>query len=403
LDSGGLTETAYPVAFSYDAASKALVIAPSAAVNGLWANNKYYRVVMTPGIKSLAGNQLDGNGNGIAESAEFDSGSWAFFTGTPVANYLNLFSLRLSTLNATFYDNGSGTTTTASFVGLGAGLGRINAALPVTVTAYFNQVLDPSSVYAATTALNANVAFTDSTGAVVAPTSVTLTANNQTLQIYFASLAPNMLYQLVFKGGLTGLRGSQEPWRPLLRGAYFDGNNLCGAEAADNSKPRYLQTCRADGSVATAPYANNSDVTYNAGSSFRRWEIVFHAPSSGIMDASTLTSGNLILYSGNSPAFTTNNSGANILNVIPAKDIVYDATVNTAYVYMPDTFVASSSDTIGGYFAYVKVMVTHNVKSTDGLSFDGSGDGVGSGTPSDDHLYGDANSGNLAPRIYKPF
>ena len=37
----------------------------------------------------------------------------------------------------------------------------------------------------------------------------------------------------------------------------------------------------------------------------------------------------------------------------------------------------------------MKVMITHNVKSSDGLGFDGNLDGVGSGTSSDDRLMGD--------------
>jgi hypothetical protein len=67
------------------------------------------------------------------------------------------------------------------------------------------------------------------------------------------------------------------------------------------------------------------------------------------------------------------------------KDIIYDIAGNTVYVYVPDDFIAPMS---GYNYAYVKVLISHNIRSADGLYLDGNGDGVATQDYNDDLFLG---------------
>jgi hypothetical protein len=423
MSTDGLSETQYTAyTVSYDAALRTMSIAPSATY---WADNTRYRVVLTTGIQSITGAPLDGNQNGRAEDAAFDNFMASFITGAPTAPiYINIVSLvngggpqtplQVLSITANYYTVGAGGTTSAAVgVSMANNLAGIAAALPVTITATFDHQLDPATAWASTTALAPAFVFTDMNGTPVAPTSVTLTAGNTAIQaVFMGGLTASTKYKMSIKGGLTGLRSTNEPWQRLVRYCYFDGNgqnkipnNI--AEASDDTLPLYLTTNGGSFStVVTTPptIAAVADVTYDS-SANRRWVIVFTSPSGNTkMDPTTLNAANIQLLANNSVGSGTDFSLGQVTSVVTPKDIVYDvaapgtANKSTLYVYMPDKFWSTQKNGAGGYLNF-KILISHNVRSADGLYFDGNGDGISSQDFNDDYFSGNGAKNN-SYRIY---
>lgn len=253
-DTYGVGEATYSnYTVSYNATLRTLFIAPSP---DFWADNTWYRVVLTTGITSIAGAQLDGNKNQRAEDQAFDNFMATFATGSaPVGTgYGNIYNsvsgggplgpLAISSLVLNYYTVGAGgTTSTSGAVTVTGNIAGIAAALPVTITATFSQRLDVNTAWASDTSLAPAFVFTDSNGTPVAPTSVTLTSGNTAIQAEFMNGLPaSTKFQLIIKGGLNGLRSADEDNLILMRHLYFDGNGPNKypngiAEAADDSMP----------------------------------------------------------------------------------------------------------------------------------------------------------------------
>jgi hypothetical protein len=397
----GFSETAYPnYTLRYDATGKTLFISPLASYNsGFWADHTTFRLLLTTGVTSISGASLDGNRNGIAEGAAFDNTFTWFYTGAAMltpgyanvnayasTNFETTAALNVTGLSVNYYSvNADGTTSTATASLATANLAGIAAALPVTITAVFNNRLDLATAWVSATALAPAFVLTDANGTPVAPTSVTLTGNNDTMQaVFMGGLSPNTKYKMMIKGGLSGLRSSDEAILApgysgvLMRHSYFSGKGNGYAQASDDTKYRYLFTTA---SAFTVTAANEppqvSGVTYD--STNRRFVVVFNTFSgNNKMDSSTLNISNiqLLLNANNSAAVTGSGSGS----ALP-KNLVYDIASNTLYVYVPDHFSPNP--------AYFQVLISHNVRDASGLYLDGSRDGISSLDYNDDVLAGD--------------
>jgi hypothetical protein len=409
----GFSEAAYTgYTVSYDATIRTLFIAPSPAY---WSDNTVYRIVLTTGITSITGAQLDGNLNSKAEAAAFDNFITSFKTGVPTAPaYGNINSLvsgggplapiSATTLVINYYTVAADGQTSQATATLTGNLSGIAASLPVTITASFDHRLDVATAWASATALAPAFTFATSAGTAVAPTSVTLTSGNMAIQMEFMSgLAASTKFQIGIKGGLTGLRSANESNLNLLRYCYFDGDGDGKAEATDDTEPLYLTTNGGSFStvITTPPYINLAgDIAYTSGvtnpsgngPTSGYWTIAFTTPSgNGKMDASTLNAANIqILGSTSSGNFGL----SQVFSVVTPKDIVYDVATNKVYVYMPDKFWSTQGNGTNGYL-YFKVLINHNVRSSDGLYFDGNGDGVSSQDFNDDKFYGNGSTNSV--------
>ena len=412
-DVSGLSEAAYTFyTLQYEPQLKTLFIKPDPAHNsGFWDDNAYYRLALSPSLASVTGAQLDGNSNNLPEGAAFDTFHAALYTGTPSApGYSNiptnggpLTAFKLSSVLVEYYvaDAAGNTTQASDSIGTG-NLGQVAASLPVTVTATFDHRLDPTTWIGATT-LPSAISFTDANGTAVVPTNVTLTAGNTAILAHFASgLSPNTSYQVYIKGGLTGLRSSNEVFEPLMRYLYFSGKGHDYASAADDTPVIHIFTTGGawtNPAASTPPTVNKTNVVWD--STNRRYVIPFTTTSGNHkMDESTLNSANLKLMMYVPDLLIASAPGVNFSlqeaqgSLLP-KDIVYDLAFNTVYVYVPNDFIPPRA----GYdYAWFKVFIGHNIRSADGLYFDGNGDGVATQDYNDDVFTG--NAGPFAIKCY---
>ncbi len=360
-DTVNTTETQYTgISISYDPTLNRLKVGSTAGSG--WDDNRYYRLHLTTGIKSAAGQQLDGNENEIPESSAFDNYNLQFWVGAPVTgpyaqNPINIASASIV---------GGGVT---KFLTSG-NVGNVSVAYGyVTITVQFNYDADESTIYVDASTLHNNLSLVnDVSGSPVSPVQVTLTSPSSIEGVF--QLAGNMRYKLTARGGASGIRSSQDATQPLLRGRYFGGEDMV-AEAADDVI-RYIYTMT-DGGVSTAPPSVNS-VVYNPPS--RRFTIYFTIPSgSGQMSAASLTTANLKLI-GKYDSETYN---------IQPKQIVIALDLASVEIYVPDSFYPAT----GTYTpnVQVQVKVSRNVMSSDGYYLDSDGDGVG-GQEYDDYLSG---------------
>lgn len=175
-------ETLYSsYSLSYNAIAKVLTLTPD---NNTWGNDQRYHLVITPGVKSLSGVALDGNGNHKAESAEFDSIHYQFTIGAPTAvPYVNISDSThapykhldcLSTIAQTVAFNGGGGT-----FNFGDSEGNVQLTYSyITFTVQFNMSLDPSSVTLATASNSSYTVLLTDNNNLVAPATfgVTTTA-----------------------------------------------------------------------------------------------------------------------------------------------------------------------------------------------------------------------------------
>jgi hypothetical protein len=391
-----LSETDYTyVVVTYDAGTKCIRLWPDPAHNsGFWDDNKRYRWELTTGITSASGAPLDGNTNGIAEGDAFDSVTRAFYTGAP---------------GGTAYTN-SGTITITGLT-LASPIGPYNlmignagdvpiqwaAGVPsyVTLTVTFNRPVDQDTVWVDDSHIHSNLVFQDSAGTAVTPVAGSVTRTASSITAAF-SLQPSSRYMMLAHGGLNGIR-SRYQIDTLLKGYqehgfFFDGNGTGhGAEASDDTLPVYITTQKADATTFLAPTL--SSCTYGS----RRWTVTFTTPSgNNKMDPGSL-SGNIQLISGDSASFDVTDQD-HVFGAITPDSITFDIATNTAYVYVPMHFITHLNDGAGD-FAYLKVMLLHNLRSQDGIYFDGTQppDGVG-GLVTDDEITG--NGGATAAKIY---
>ncbi len=359
-DTVNTTETQYTgISISYDATLKRLKVGSTAG----WDDNRYYRVYLTTGVKSAAGQQLDGNKNEIPESSAFDNYNAQFAVGTPLSGIYTL-----SPINIFQASIDAGGVTDPSLTS--GNVGNVSVAYGyVTITVVFNYDVDQSTIFVDAATLHTNFSLVnDITGSPVSPVQVTM-AGPDTISGVF-QLAGNSRYKLTARGGASGIRSSQDAAQALLRGRYFGGENTV-AEAADDVI-RYIYTMT-DGGVSTAP-PSVSTASY---SSFnRRFEISFNIPSgSGQMSAASLTTANLKLIGYyNSETY----------NIQP-KTIVIAANLASVEIYLPDSFYPATGTSTPN--VQVQVKVSRNVMSSDGYSLDSDGDGVG-GQEDDDYLSG---------------
>jgi hypothetical protein len=357
---------------------------------------------------------LDGNRNGIAEGAAFDNTFTWFYTGAaiPTTGYTNVHvyastnfetteALYITGLSLNYYSvNSDGTTSTALASNLTTtNLSGIAAALPVTITAVFSNRLDLATAWVSATALAPVFVFTDANGTPVAPTSVTLTGSNNTLQaVFMGGLSPNAKYKMMIKGGLGGLRSSDEAiFAPgyggaLMRHSYFSGQGNGYAQASDDTPNRYFFTTASAFTVAstTKPPSVNT-VTYDSAN--RRFVVTFKVyAGNGKMDPSTLNYNNVQMPMAYNNPWTLN--GPNSAYVVP-KDIVYDLASNTLFVYVPDKWAFHPGDIITDWELF-EVVLSHNIRDASGLYLDGNQDGISSLDSTDDVL---AGAGYTSPTV----
>jgi len=360
-DTVNTTETQYTgISISYDATLKRLKVGSTAG----WDDNRYYRVHLTTGVKSAAGQQLDGNKNEIPESSAFDNYNAQFAVGTPLSGGYTLSPINIAIASVEAGGN------PPDFSLSSGNVGNVSVAYGyVTITVVFNYDVDQSTIFVNTATLHTNFSLVnDMTGSPVSPVQVSITAADAVQGIF--QLAGNTRYKLTARGGASGIRSSQDAAQALLRGRYFGGENTV-AEAADDVI-RYIYTMT-DGGVSTAPpsVSISSYSTLN-----RRFSISFNIPSgSGQMSAASLTTANLKLIGYyNSETY----------NIQP-KTIVIAANLASVEIYLPDSFYPATGTSTPN--VQVQVKVSRNVMSSDGYYLDSDGDGVG-GQEDDDYLSG---------------
>ncbi len=364
-DTVNTTETQYTgISISYDATLKRLKVGSTAGTG--WDDNRYYRVHVTTGVKSAAGQQLDGNKNEIPESSAFDNYNAQFAVGTPVSGIYTLSPINIAIAAIEAGGNPPDFTLTSSNVG------NVSVAYGyVTITVVFNYDVDQSTIFVDAATLHTNFSLVnDITGSPVSPVQVSITAPNTVQGIF--QLAGNTRYKLTVRGGASGIRSSQDTAQALLRGRYFGGEDTT-AEAADDLI-RYIYTMT-DGGVSTAPPSVGGTL-YSVGS--RRFTISFNIPSpGGQMSAASLTTANLKLIG------TYNTETYNI----QPKAIVIAANLASVEIYVPDSFYPATGTSSPAPDVDVRVKVSRNVMSAEGYYLDSDGDGVG-GQEDDDYLSG---------------
>jgi len=350
------------VSVSYNAVLKEGSLTPTSA----WLDNTRYRVLFTTGIQSATGVALDGNGNGIAESAEFDNANRTFNVGTPVttAAYITK-ALEISSINVV-HEGGSWDLSTGNVNSVPVTYGY------VTITVNFDAIVDISRLVTGAT-LHSNASITNATtGVPVTPVSVEGYDNSVTAVFDFTA---NTRYKLQLMGGVNGARSSTAGTEAVLTGRLFGGEDSSTiAEAADKAV-RYITTGFANGDSTAPPTV--SSVSYSGGSN-RYWTVNFTVPTvSGDMDRATLVSSNFQLEA------TYSSTTYNV--AIKAFEILDDDSVR---IYVPDSFYPASGTSHPS--VTMLVIVKRNVMSEEGIKLDGDVDGIG-GTATDDYRSGTAS------------
>lgn len=373
LGAGGTIESPYTnYTLSYDAASQSVLMTPT--TGGAWADNTAYRIELTTGLRSIAGTQLDGNGNGIPEGPEFDNFHLTLNLGTPPFSYFTKNrEVRIDFANTTWSSNANPFPGSSFF--FGQNYGHISAAYShVTITVRFTTnapipadfALDPTTFYSTPTSLHPNVVFTDGNNNPVNPLSVAVSTNlypNDTLTLVFNNLQPSAKYLFKLKGGLTGIQSSGDASMRLCRHYYFDGDDDGDAEANDDTEPAVFMTQPINPPlprvfVSSAVWDNPN----------RRFDVTFTVPTGiSTLDPASITNNNFLLWNNNSQ-----------IPIIPTSIVLDNSPlpINLAkvYVYLP---LVLSPYGAGTYEVFLTVR--KEVKSADGISLDQTGmtgDGV---------------------------
>ncbi len=382
LDASGTTETLFTAyTLSYNALSKMIVITPA---GGAWANDQRYHLVLTTGLQSVSGRPLDGNSNGLAESSEFDNLHYAFSLGAPVSLNFSTANLNSSvTYSATITDKNGSYSLPFDGTTFRGNLNNYYAYVTVTVTFTVNPAnpsdfqMDTSTFFTDAVTLHPNVSLTDVTGTVAAPVNVTVTssvANAYNVLTVVLNPAAATSYKLKLKGGLAGIRSGQASTLRLRRGYYFDGNGSGAAESADDTKDAIFGTGTATGGNNPRVYISGviaNGMTSTTG--LRRFEITFSVPTgTGTIDPATVNTSTISLF----------NDTAG-MPIVPAAIVLNNATAPNpvVYVYVPMRIVTSG--TSGGNNT-VRLFVSKNIKSSDGVALDNNSDGI-AGTDADNY------------------
>lgn len=371
----GATETRYTnYSLSYNAQAQLLTIYPT---NGLWDNDKAYRVELTTGIRHFSNHSgLDGNNNQIPESATFDNFHLVFNLGAlpvGVPGYSNNAYLWVATRNW----NAAGT---------GSDIDEYEGNIPcsytyVTLTVQFDPTggnppdwrMDKSSFFVDNNTLHPNIVFTTAAGAAVVPVAGTVTIpawsgdSFSALEAAFV-LTPNTQYKFRLRGGLNGIRSSNEPHIALRRVMYLDGNGSGQAEASDDTRVYTLQTCPSDNNLPW-PAVQVTGWTYD--SYLRRFEVTFNVPAGvGTLDPATIVPNNFRLL----------NESANPDQPIAPLQVLADNSnppTPVVYVYVPMLIDYRA----GNINRTVRLTVMPEV-SGGGIKLDQNGNGV-PGDPGD--------------------
>lgn len=371
-DDSGTSETRYDdYNISWTADKKTMIVTPS---NGAWANDRYYHAVMTIGVRSASGAQIDGNGNGVPESAEFDN-AHAFCTiGSPAtAPGYNSDANAIVRATSYFQQSNSATQNTFSF---GNSYSVDNYYANVTLTVRFAMYdgnaadfqMDANTFFINDATLHSNVVLIDQNNAPVTPAYVEVTstaAANDTLRIAF-SPAPNTKYKFKLRGGLTGIRSSNDSSLVLLRGFYFSGHGHSRAYAQDDTEYVTFQTVRDDGSTTPAVWVTTG-TTGTSDRNLRRLRVVFNVPcGDGTLDPATVNTTNFMLYASTTGKYYT-----------PSNVVLNNASYPNpeVFVYVPVT-IDPSWAYYSGSTLHIHIVVNNKVRASDGSYIDQDQDGV---------------------------
>jgi len=367
----GSSETLYNnYALSFSSDKKILFVTPS---NGGWSDNQQYHAVLTTGVRSAAGAQLDGNLNNIPESSEFDNVHAVATLGIPTAPGYNPAYNAIRAINRTYATN-SGT----SGFNFGSSYDVNNYYSYVTLTVRFAMSngnstdfqMDPGTFFVSATALHSNVSLIDQNGTPVSPVNVTVTSTGHpdsmdTLEIAF-NPAPNTKYKFKLHGGLSGIRSSNASTLRLLRGFYFSGGGRSYAYAQDDTEYTTFQTVRSDGSAV--PYVQVTGVDYTGPAvNIRFLKVNFNVPGGdGTLAPATINANNFRFYSSATGRY-----------YIPSNVVLDNTTAPNPVVtlYLPLTFDPQRADDNGAGYINLQVVVLNTVKAADGTYLN-NGDGV---------------------------
>lgn len=375
----GLSELPVACSVAYNAAAMQAIITPGGG--GTWVENNRFHIIVGIGCQSVTGSQLDGNGNGIPEAAEFDNRHGIFTFGTPPVNFTAPGCVQIFNVDV----NGTGLLA-------GGFLGGINAVYSyVTITvdlALFGGTSDPNfafdsgSFYQDATTLHPNVRITDINGTMLTPTSVVVSGVDNEILTITLTLQPSSKYFITLKGGLDGIRTPLAlASQAVVRGLRLDGDGDGVAEASDDWKTATIMTSDADNNPVQGMTV--SGVSYDAAS--RRVRVQFAIPAgvgTGTLDPSTVNRNTFILIDEDDNATIADE---------PSKPIVPTSIVldNTnppnpiVDIYIPEKF---SQDTGDAHAHTVRLIVTTGVLTMEGLAMDNTPDGV-LGMPNDTYTW----------------
>ncbi len=365
------------VTLSYDGNSRRLTIVSS---TGSWPSNTQYRLNITNGVRSLTGRPLDGNGNGIAESVDFDYYTATFtLGGAPVGTYAYATGpLQASSIDVYWNLPGGGSSSGNLLSGNVANVSQFYT--NVTITVVFNKAVDDLTLNN-----NKNTLITNAvTGANVTPISNSIAGSGVwPRQVdFFYTLEATSKYKLTIKGGLTGYRtrtdkASSTDKAPLF-GRYFDGSTKGVVGTAVNGVAEASDDLVREFTTGTATGANTPVVTVGTVTQGTRKLIVpFNVTplvvdatnSKARLDETTITPANFQLF-----VVVTTPAAFVGTYQIPVKQLVFNGTT-TVDVYLPDTFYPGNGTS---YQVYVKVLP--GLKSVEGLMLDANSNNIGGET-----------------------
>jgi hypothetical protein len=337
------------------------------------------------------GKPLDGNYNNIQESAEFDTMHTFTNIGTPLSPGYGLGSdwrngIYISNLTVSTIPQGDRTPSVSTGY-----LGDVNPdAYGVTITVRFDPYnhtnadfqMDKATFFTDSVSLHPNISVVDAaTNAPVAPVYVTIPASaGSSYNVLSARFTPpaGTKLKLKVRGGLTGIRSSNDPNLTLMRGLYFSGSGNGRPRAIDDSKEATVQLRASTGQV---PYVHVTGSSYD--SATRRITVTFSVPTgNGTLDPATVNSNTFRLMDMSTYPYISFASAGLVVN--------NSATSNpTVYVYIPSKFYYDPNSSGN---RNVRLIVTKDVKSSDGFALDQNNDQV-LGTESDNY---DSYAGNAS-------
>ncbi len=389
MNDDGKSETQYPnFTASYNTSNKCLTLTPT---GGAWANNKAYHFVFTTGCLSVNGKPLDGNYNKVQESAEFDTMHMFATIGTPLSPGYGLsdWNNGIQVVGYTVSTIPQGGMSPHPVTGY---LGDVNPdAYGVTITVAFSPnafpspdfQMDTTTFFTSDTVLHPNISVVDAaTNAPVAPVYVTVPASAGTaynmLSARFTPAAGTKL-KLKIRGGINGVRSSNAATLNLMRGLYFSGSGNGRPQATDDSKEVTIQLRPTTGQV---PYVLVTGSAYE--SATRRIVVTFNVPTgNGTLDAATINSSTFHLIDMSTNPYTSFASAGIVVDNSSAPN-------PKVYVYIPTKFYVNTATSAN---RDVRLIVTKDVKSSDGFALDQNNDQV-LGTEFDnyDSYAGNANT-----------